>query len=61
MRVLGFNIPTSMEQWAKGAAWTFVGAATGVLAAGGGFKWREAVGAGALAFFAYLHNSAAKV
>lgn len=60
MRVFGFNIPTSVQQWAKGAAWAFVGAATGVLAAGGGFQWHAAVGAGALAFFAYLHSSEPK-
>lgn len=60
MNKLGFNLPASFQQWAKGAFWAVVGAATSVLMTGGTFDWHKAGEVALVAFFAYLHNSAPK-
>lgn len=60
MKLLGFNLPVTTVQWAKGAIWAAVGAATSVLATGDHFAWHTAGTAALVAFFAYLHESAPK-
>lgn len=59
--VLGqFNIPASFDQWAKGAFWAVLFAASSVPMNGDTFDWRKAAALAFGAFVAYCHNSAAK-